>query len=432
MPALAERPHVPDLASRFAQRQEAITARMAAAREITNQLASDGIAVINLHSPQIPNILRKVGQAWQDVIDRSKQTITEARDLLRPVMVPATPLVGALLVACFPQAVAQEASPGQKGPDAPVAAAKPAELTTPVPVGGDVDKIPDLEIRAIGLRLLNPETAGQVSNADRERFNQYYLTNLAESQKQAPAEAGQKSVPAESAARPGPQPDLPKLSPEKIAEIKNGGVRNIAEMVARGEAISEQQQRVYLLYLKDIGLAPVSPPESQKPPMPELIPAGQIRGEIASLVATIKSIEKPYSPRATQLSHEGAKATFENMMNRAQAAITRGNMEAAQKELLDAKNMLREFGDPLQEKDIPEEERKKHDPLGKYLRDPQQGKGRDSIDPRLLPQFLRLSRIAVSVHPDYQAEAAKSHSLAIPSERTFQEFLVSHGLSLDA
>ncbi len=123
----------------------------------------------------------------------------------------------------------------------------------------------------------------------------------------------------------------------------------------------------------------------------EKTPVEKIPGVIDSLVASINTLPKSLDPTRTQEAFEADKKNFQIVAQKAKGALARKDTEAAREELANLKAGIRELGDPLAGKFIPQEIRDKYDPQGLIL------KRTDRVDPAMLDKYLTVVELELAL-----------------------------------
>jgi len=105
----------------------------------------------------------------------------------------------------------------------------------------------------------------------------------------------------------------------------------------------------------------------------------------------IKALKTPFSPTMSPDGFKAQQTDVERLVADINQSLEKNDIAAAQTSLLQLKERIKQIGDGSKRAIIPEDERKKHDPTGKYL------KPFDNPDPATKEWFLDTIDILVAL-----------------------------------
>ena len=105
----------------------------------------------------------------------------------------------------------------------------------------------------------------------------------------------------------------------------------------------------------------------------------------------IKALKTPFSPTMSPEGFKAQQTDVERLVVDINQSLEKNDITAAQTSLLQLKERIKQIGDGSKRAIIPEDERKKHDPTGKYL------KPFDNPDPATKEWFLDTIDILVAL-----------------------------------
>ena len=105
----------------------------------------------------------------------------------------------------------------------------------------------------------------------------------------------------------------------------------------------------------------------------------------------IKALKTPFSPTMSPEGFKAQQTDVERLVADINQSLEKNDIAAAQTSLLQLKERIKQIGDGSKRAIIPEDERKKHDPTGKYL------KPFDNPDPATKEWFLDTIDILVAL-----------------------------------
>jgi len=118
--------------------------------------------------------------------------------------------------------------------------------------------------------------------------------------------------------------------------------------------------------------------------------AGQQK-ELSTVSQEIKALKTPFSPTMSPDGFKAQQTDVERLVADINQSLEKNDIAAAQTSLLQLKERIKQIGDGSKRAIIPEDERKKHDPTGKYL------KPFDNPDPATKEWFLDTIDILVAL-----------------------------------